>query len=460
LSGPGLPGCSPGLPVVGTACQIVSGAAGSAASAGVGTVFDAAGHWVADGALWLLDQVGTALNASTAPPVAAGWFGARLQVMTGLAAAVVLPLLCCATVQAVVRQSPALLVRAFFVHLPVALVLTGTAVAVVHSALGVTDEFSAQLLAGGGTATRELLAPVASFLGGVGGVDPGVPAFVIFIAGIVVAAATLVLWLELVVRAAAVSAAVLFLPLVLAAAVWPALGHWCRRLADTIAALVLSKLVVAAVLSLAAAALAGGTGAAGAAGAPTGGFAAVVTGVALLVVAACCPFMVLRLVPAVEAGALAHLESLSQRARRVAVDGPRRAGAYALQLAQLQGAGGALAFAGESAGAGPGPEGGGFLGRGAATVLGGGIGQLPAAAIDPADAARFGPAAGDRGGDGPPPGPWVVGPPAGDAPAGGRPAADVPDPGGRPEAGVVRRLAGGDHGVGDGGAGNWGGDGR
>src|SRR5579875_1166965 len=56
---------------------------------------------------------------------------------------------------------------------------------------------------------------------GRGGVDPGVPAFVIFIAGIVVAAATLVLWLELVVRAAAVSAAVLFLPLVLAAAVWP-----------------------------------------------------------------------------------------------------------------------------------------------------------------------------------------------------------------------------------------------
>ena len=95
--------------------------------------------------------------------------------------------------------------------------------------------------------------------------------------------AALVLWLELVVRAAAVSVAVLFLPLALAALVWPAVAHWCRRLADTLVALVLSKLVVAAVLSLAAGALAGGLGRRG--GGSGGGFAAVVTGIALLLIA-------------------------------------------------------------------------------------------------------------------------------------------------------------------------------
>jgi hypothetical protein len=102
--------------------------------------------------------------------------------------------------------------------------------------------------------------------------------------------------------------AVLFLPLALAALVWPAISHWCRRLAETLAALVLSKLVIAAVLSLAAGALAGGIGV-GATGGDGGGFASVITGVALLVIATMSPFTLLRLIPAIEAGAVAHLES-------------------------------------------------------------------------------------------------------------------------------------------------------
>ncbi len=123
--------------------------------------------------------------------------------------------------------------------------------------------------------------------------------------------AALTLWLELVVRAAAVSVAVLFLPLALAALVWPSVAHWCRRLADTLVALVLSKFVVAAVLSLAAGAAAGGLGVSGSGNG--GGFASVVTGIALLLIAILAPFTLLRLVPAVEAGAVAHLESTRHR---------------------------------------------------------------------------------------------------------------------------------------------------
>ena len=158
----------------------------------------------------------------------------------------------------------------------------------------------------------------------------GAPGFVVFIGGFVVAAAALALWLELAVRAAAVSVAVLFLPLALAALVWPSVAHWCRRLADTLVALVLSKLVIAAVLSLAAGALAGGLGSSGSGSGSARGFAAVVTGIALLVVAILSPFTLLRLVPAVESGAAGHLESTRHRLTSAA-GSARRDGNLALE---------------------------------------------------------------------------------------------------------------------------------
>ena len=171
---------------------------------------------------------------------------------------------CCAAIQAVYRQSASMLLRTFLVHLPLSLLFTGVAVTLVRMALAITDAMSATILSSAGVDTTNVLSGLFVFLApstlASGG---GAPGFVVFIGGFVVASAALALWLELVVRAAAVSVAVLFLPLALAALVWPSVAHWCRRLADTLVALVLSKLVIAAVLSLAAGALAGGLGTTG-----------------------------------------------------------------------------------------------------------------------------------------------------------------------------------------------------
>jgi len=225
------------------------------------------------------------------------------------------------------------MMRSFLVHLPLAMLLTGVAIELVRMALEVTDKLSQQVMAAGGVDTSHLLVPVADFLGAGGLANPGIPGFVVFMGALAVAVSAMTLWLELVVRAAAISAAALFLPLTLAALVWPAVSHWCRRLAETIAALVLSKFVVAAVLSLATGAIAGGLGTAGANG---GGFAAVVTGIAMLLIAVLCPFTLLRLVPAVEAGAIAHLESVRHRltgAMRTA----GRARSFATEVVELAG---------------------------------------------------------------------------------------------------------------------------
>ena len=364
-----LPLCPGSVPVVGTACGAVSGTvsgvAGQVAGVGVDAVFSAAGQWVASGAVWLLGQVGNAMAATTSVDLGAGWFSAHESVMAALAAVVVLPMACCAAIQAVYRQSPSMLLRTFLVYLPLSLLLTGVAVELVRLALAVTDALSSRVMASAGVDTTDLLAPVSTFFAGAGLAEPAVPAFVVFVGGLVVAAVAFVLWLELVVRAAAISAAVLFLPLSLASLVWPAVAHWCRRLADTLAALVLSKLVIAAVLSLAVAALAGGFGQSGSASG--GGFAAVVTGIALLVVATMSPFTLLRLVPAVEAGAVSHLESARHRLQ-AAAQAPLRARNVAMDY---------IATAGVPLGGGAGSSAAAEIGGGSAGAFGA-IGTIPA----------------------------------------------------------------------------------
>ncbi len=316
--------CSGAVPVGGATCAAVSGLAGAGASAGANLIFSEAAQWVAGGAVWLIAQVGRAMSASTSIDLGAGWFRAHEAVMASLAAVVVLPMACCAAIQAVYRQSASMLLRTFLVQLPLSLLLTGVAVTLVRMALAATDAMSALVLSSGGVDTTTVFTGLFAFLTPAGLVTAGiVPGFVVLIGGLLVAAAAFVLWLELVVRAAAVSVAVLFLPLALAALVWPSVAHWCKRLADTLVALVLSKLVVAAVLSLTAGAIAGGMGSS--AGGGGGDFTSVVTGIALLVIAVLSPFTLLRLVPAVESGAVAHLESARHRLKSAAAT-PVRAG--------------------------------------------------------------------------------------------------------------------------------------
>jgi hypothetical protein len=304
------------IPVVGSLCNAITGGIGNAASgagksllgSGIGAIFDTASQWVATGAIWLLGKVGSAMSSTTSVGLGTNWFTAHESVMVSISAAVVLPMAFVGLIQAVYRQSASGLARSFLVHLPLALLLTGVSVELVRLGLSVTDTLSDKVLQAGGVDTSHLLTPVAFFLATGGATNT--PGFVVFVVALLVAVSCLVLWLELIVRAAAVTAATLFLPLTLASLVWPAVSHWSRRLADTIAALVLSKFVVASVMSLAVGAIAGGLGTEGPSG---GGIASAFTGLAMLSIAAVSPFTLLKLVPAVEAGAVAHLESARHR---------------------------------------------------------------------------------------------------------------------------------------------------
>lgn len=382
---------------IGPVCQLASGVAGAAgdaagkvAEAGASSVLGALGSWVSDGATWLLTQIGKVIGDTTGIDLGASWFTAHYQTMAVLAGVIIVPLLLLGIMQSIYRQNASMLVRSVVLNVPLAVLLTAVAVKLVQLGLAVTDAMSAAVASGTGLDTGHFLSSVAAGLSAtsVAG-QPAAPGFIVFLGGLVVVFGALMVWIELLVRSAAVYVAVLFLPLALASLAWPAISHWCRRLVDTLVALILGKFVIVAVLSLAVGALAGGTGstpsgATGSAGGG-GGFGAVIGGAALLLLAACAPWALFRLLPFLESGAVGHLEGLGSRARQTAT-GPAKQLAHAaigapLTAALAARAGGGLVAAGSravgsaaggggagagggSGGGSPGPTGGGPLGSG------------------------------------------------------------------------------------------------
>ena len=387
----GLPSavCSPvagalGATGLGPVCSVANGVAGAASSAagsivgfGVGSVLDAVSGWVTSGAVWLLSQIGAVLSASTAIDLGAPWFRAHYATMASLAGVVIVPILLLGILQALYRQSASQLLRTVLVNVPLAILLTAVSLTLVQIGLAVTDSLCGAVSGGAGVDTGHFMATVATALtpAAVAG-QPSAPTFVLFLGGIAVVVGAVLVWLELLLRSAAVYVAVLFLPLALAGLAWPAIAHWSRRLADTLAALVLSKLVIVAVLSLAVGALAGGTGStpSGASG-TGGGFASVLGGAALLLLAGLAPWSLFRLLPFLEAGAVGHLEGLSQRARRGAATPATGLANMALRAAAPASmAAGAVGVIGARA---LGPSGSGGSSGPAGTVAGASLGSRP-----------------------------------------------------------------------------------
>lgn len=277
---------------------------------GVNEVLAALAHWVASGAAWLLGQVGAALVATTKPALASSWFSGHYEVMAAIAATLALPLAVLSIIQAVLRQEVGRLMRSMLVNLPAALLLTAVAVKLVQLSLALVDALSSTVAReAGGSTTRFLARMIAALESStVNTGHPMVPAFIVFLASLFVGLGAFVLWIELIVRTAAIYVAVLFLPITLVSTVWPAASRWARRLVDVLIALVLTKFVVVVVLALAAGELAGGKNGAG--------FASIIGGGALLLMAVFSPVALFRIIPMVEDGAVMHLEGVANRASR------------------------------------------------------------------------------------------------------------------------------------------------
>jgi hypothetical protein len=242
--------------------------------------------WVASGAESALKGTAKVIDETTSPELTSSWFSASYWRIAGIATLLTLPFLCAAAIHALVRSELTLLTRAAFGYLPLSLLAVGITSQLTMLLLSATDEMSAIVASASGHADAEFLshAAVTAIAASVTATDP----FIVFIAAIATVAATLALWVELLIRDAAVYVIVLMLPLFFAAMVWPARRTLVIRALETLIALILSKFAIVAVLAL------GGT-ALGHSSAP--GPAAVLTGATLVLLAAFAPWALLRVLP-------------------------------------------------------------------------------------------------------------------------------------------------------------------
>ncbi len=280
LGGPG----SAVKTAVGEVSSVASSATTALALAAIGT-------WVFGGAKFVLHETAHVLAASSAPRLDSPWFSSTYWRVGGIAAVLTLPFLFAAAVQAVVRSDLTLLARAAFGHLPLALLAVAIAAPLTMLLLAASDELSRIVSSAAGNQSAQFLNQASGLLGAVTGFSRS--PFVAFFVALLTVAGAVVLWLELLMREAAVYVVVLMLPLVFAAFVWPARRVWAIRSVEVLFALILSKFAIVAVLSLGGAALSQSFGS---------DVAGMFAGVVLLSLAAFAPWAMLRLFPLAELG--------------------------------------------------------------------------------------------------------------------------------------------------------------
>ncbi len=268
----------------GALSELTGSGVGRAATTAVGLA--AVATAVVGGAKYLLKETVKLIGSSTAPNLNSTWFSAFYWRMAAVSALLTLPFLFAAAIQALIRSDLALLFRASLGYLPLGLLAVGVASPLTMLLLAGSDEMSTIVSSASQNAGSEFLIK-ASALTGLVTAGTGTM-FVGFFVGLLTAAAAITLWVELLIRQAAVYVIVLMLPLFFAAMVWPARRVWAIRSVELLVALILSKFAIVAVLALGGAAL-GHT--------LLPGPESMLAGATLVLLAAFSPWALLRLLP-------------------------------------------------------------------------------------------------------------------------------------------------------------------
>ena len=288
----------------------LGGAANPLLSTGVGAAATSAiaigiGAWTLGGAKYALRETAVVLGDTSSPQLGSTWFSSTYWRVAGIAVLLTLPFLFAAAVHALLRSDLALLLRAAFGYLPLAMLAVSIAAPVTMLLLAASDQLSAIVSSATGNASDRF---VSFSVGALGELTVAAGPFMAFFLCLLVVAGAVVLWIELLMREAAVYVIVLMLPLAFAGMVWPARRIWAIRAVELLVALVISKFAIVAVLSLGGAALVSGTSAS------SHSVTAALAGAVLLIMGAFTPWALLRLLPLAEVAASAA-GSLSRETR-------------------------------------------------------------------------------------------------------------------------------------------------
>ena len=276
---------------LGGAAKAALGSGGSrVATAATATIGIAAiATSILGGAKTALEQTASVLSHTSSPQLTSTWFSSMYWQIAGISAILTMPFLFAAAIQALLRSDLTLLLRATFGYLPLAMLAVSVAAPITMLLLAASDQLSAVVASAAGNASDHFLRQAAGALGTLT-VLSGSP-FLAIMVGLFIVGGALTLWVELLMREAAVYVIVLMLPLAFAAMVWPARRIWAIRAVELLVALILSKFAIVAVLSLGSAALSAGAG---------HGLTVALAGVVLLFMGAFAPWALLRLLPLAE----------------------------------------------------------------------------------------------------------------------------------------------------------------
>jgi hypothetical protein len=208
---------------------------------------------VVAGARFVMHETAAVISSTTRPELESTWFSAFYWRMAAVAALLTLPFLFAAAIQALIRADLTLLTRSAFGYLPLGLLAVSIASPLTMLLLSASDELSHLISSAAGNADILFLDKT---VGGTAALTLfSHSPFVAFFVGLLAIAATMVLWCELLIRAAAVYVIVLMLPVFFAALVWPARRVWAVRAVELLFALILAKFAIVAVLALGGAAI-------------------------------------------------------------------------------------------------------------------------------------------------------------------------------------------------------------
>ncbi|HET9061466.1 MAG TPA: hypothetical protein VFN61_16235 [Acidimicrobiales bacterium] len=326
------------------------------------------------------------LQPSPDAQIASGWFGNVAGQLAPVAKLIVFPLLFAATIGAVLRQDARRLGRIWLVGLPAAVITGAAAVTLTRYGLEATDALTSAVKA---EIYPHFSLDLPSLIFGPTNLPSSMTTVFLYgLLTVLVMVGGVFIWLEMIVRTAAVEVAVFFMPLVLAGLVWPSTARWAKRLVEILVALLLMKPVVVGALCLGAHAVLG-------AGA---GIGTIVTGGAIMLMAAFTPMALLKLVPVAEASAIGHLDGMGRQPFRSAQQAWDRAKSHLGAAAAASGGPAGAAAGGASQASQAGSQ---LLARVGAATSSGGNGQQHGRAGGPgsgSDDYRLGPAGFGGGG--------------------------------------------------------------
>ena len=326
-------------------CHLTDGVQGAASDyvlGGLGSAFVGGAAQVGELAL-------SALDATTAIDLGAGWFRANVAVIASIALPGVVALFVIQVISSVLRREPGGLARAV-VGVGKALLGSALALAVTQLTLTAVDELCRYIASSAGYTVAEAAAQFFRFAT----LATLSPALQIFI-GLLLIVGFLLLWGVLLFRKAALVLVAVFAPIAFAGSAWDQTRMWTRRWLEVVGALVFCKVVIVVTFVVGASAFTGtGPAVAGQATSDQSvGLSDMLVGVLLLAIAVFAPWLTFRFVhwSGLEAASVMHETVAANPISRTAhsAGGTARYAAQSVALSAMTGGVGAAAHGGTAA---------------------------------------------------------------------------------------------------------------